>query len=78
MTPVRIVTTVGPDGTVSLGPLPFPAGEQVEVVISVPAPFPSPADDPTEGGKYPLRGTVLYYPDPFGPACAPEDWEAMN
>ena len=25
-----------------------------------------------------LRGSVLYYEDPFGPACPPEDWEANS
>ena len=25
-----------------------------------------------------LKGSVLYYKDPFGPACPPEDWEALS
>ncbi len=32
--------------------------------------------DPTEGGKYPLRGSQPYrYDDPFGPAWDPDEWE---
>ena len=25
-----------------------------------------------------LKGSVLFYEDPFGPACPPEDWEALS
>ena len=25
-----------------------------------------------------LKGSVLRYDDPFGPACPPEDWEALS
>ena len=25
-----------------------------------------------------LEGSVLKYDDPFGPACPPEDWEALS
>ena len=25
-----------------------------------------------------LQGSVLGYEDPFGPACPPEDWEALS
>lgn len=26
----------------------------------------------------PLKGSVLAYEDPFGPACEPEDWEVLR
>jgi hypothetical protein len=25
-----------------------------------------------------LTGSVLFYEDPFGPACPPEDWEVLS
>lgn len=28
--------------------------------------------------KYPLRGSLLWYDDPFGPAAPIEDWEASQ
>jgi hypothetical protein len=72
MSPIKIITTVGPDGTLTVDQLPFAPGDRVEVTVS-----PWPGDDPTEGGKYPLRGRGPYkYDDPFGPACDPDDWEA--
>lgn len=69
MPPYKVIATVRPDGTLDVGQLPFPPGERVEVTVS---PHP---EDPTEGGKYPLRGTPGYYIDPFEPACDPDDWE---
>lgn len=81
MTPVKLLATVGPDGTLTLGGLPFPAGEQVEVTVAevlvaeAPAVEGPDAADPTEGGKYPLRGTPGYYIDPFKPAWDDDEWE---
>lgn len=69
MAPVKVIATVQPDGTLTVGQLPFAPGEQVEVTVS-----PCPAD-PTEGGKYPLRGTPGYYIDPFEPAWESDEWE---
>ena len=31
-----------------------------------------------ESEKYPLRGGVIKYEDPFEPACPPEDWEVLK
>jgi hypothetical protein len=70
MPAITVTATVRPDGSLVVEKLPFPPGQQVEVVVR------APADDPTEGGKYPLRGTPGYYIDPFEPACDPDDWEA--
>lgn len=40
-----------------------------------------PAESPNEGKPSiigALRGTVLRYDDPFAPAIAPEEWDAMK
>ncbi len=69
MTPIRFTATVPPDGTLKLDHL--PPGRTVEVVVT------ETVVDPTEGGKYPLRGREPYrYDDPFGPAMDADDWEA--
>ncbi|HVK17630.1 MAG TPA: hypothetical protein VM533_11835 [Fimbriiglobus sp.] len=69
MSAFTVTATVRPDGSLTVDQLPFAPGQRVEVVVR-PA-----TDDPTEGGKYPLRGTPGYYIDPFEPACDPDDWE---
>ena len=75
MPPLTLTATVLPGGKLTLEHLPFAEGDSVQVVI---VPAPTVADDPTEGGKYPLRGTPGVYIDPFEPACDPEDWEVMQ
>lgn len=73
MSAITVTATVRPDGSLTVEKLPFAPGQVVEVVVR-PA-----ADDPTEGGKYPLRGRTPYkYDDPFGPAIDPDDIEAMK
>ena len=48
-----------------------------EVGVSVPtAPEPWPDNGPTD--RYPLRGTVLWFEDPDGPAASEEDWDALQ
>jgi len=72
MNSIHLEATIAEDGTLILEKLPLPAGQRVTVTI-----MPLQADvefDP----RYPLRGTVLRYDDPFGPACPLEDWEALN
>lgn len=57
-------------------------GKEVEIVVTEVADSqalpedPWPDNDPTE--RYPLRGSVLRYDDPFGPAVPEEDWEALQ
>jgi hypothetical protein len=57
-------------------------GKEVEITVSevaepqVPDQEPWPDNGPTE--RYPLRGSVLRYDDPFGPAVPEEDWEALQ
>jgi hypothetical protein len=67
MSAITVTATVRPDGSLTVEKLPFAPGQVVEVVVR-PA-----ADDPAEGGKYPLRGTPGYYIDPFEPACDPDE-----
>ena len=33
---------------------------------------------PSDEDPYPLRGAVLYYEDPFGPAAPLEEWEVLQ
>lgn len=73
MSPLTLTATVEPGGTITLKDLPLTAGETVQVVV-----LPVQTADPTEGGKYPLRGTPGVYLDPFEPACDPDDWEVMK
>ena len=73
MSAITVTATVRSDGSLTVEKLPFAPGVQVEVVVR-PA-----AADPTEGGKYPLRGRGPYrYEDPFGPAIDPDDIEALK
>jgi len=68
----RIETTLGDDGRLVLGGLPFPAGQAVEVIV-----LPRVADVPKEN-PYPLRGKPLVYKDPFEPAASPDEWDALR
>jgi hypothetical protein len=36
------------------------------------------AKDQSKPNLYPLRGTVLFYEDPFEPAVAMEDWKVLR
>jgi hypothetical protein len=36
------------------------------------------AEDQPEPNLYPLRGTVLFYEDPFEPAVPVEDWKVLR
>lgn len=62
---------VGNDGSLTVENLPFPAGEEVEVIVIADV---SPPRDHT---RYPLRGTAIQYFDPTGPV-AEDDWEALR
>lgn len=48
---------------------------EVDTPVST-APEPWPDNAPTD--RYPLRGSVLRFDDPFGPAAPEEDWDALN
>jgi hypothetical protein len=66
----RIETTLAEDGTVTVAPLPFKAGQRVEVIV-MPVGL-----SPGGRGHERLREMVERYDDPFAPAAAPEEWEA--
>lgn len=66
----RIEATLGEDGTVTVAPLPFEAGQRVEVIV-LPV-----AGSGNGRGHERLRGKVERYEDPFAPATSPDDWEA--
>ena len=68
MTPYRADATVSSDGSVTLRDVPFPEGEEVEVIV-VPRPRPDAA--PTS-----LRGSVRQYERPFEAAADADEWEA--
>ncbi|MGE0601545.1 MAG: hypothetical protein AB7J35_19030 [Dehalococcoidia bacterium] len=49
-------------------------GKDVEIVVTeVREPVPDSAEE-----RYELRGSVLKYEDPFGPAVPEEDWDALK
>lgn len=66
--------TVGEDGALHLhSPAPpLKPGAKVLLTIS-PQAEATVAKNPT-----PLRGTVIRYDDPFGPATTPDEWEALR
>lgn len=75
MTPTHYTAKVLPDGHLPL-PKEFPvhAGDEVEVTL-VPV---VPTSDEAEMKRKNMKGSVLRYDDPFGPAVPPEDWEALS
>lgn len=60
-----------PNGTIVIEDLPFEAGDEVSVTI-----VKSAKSDPEN--RYPLRGKVVRYDNPFDPVVPPEDWEAVK
>lgn len=66
----RTKTLVTKDGKVSIKGLPFRAGESVEVIVRR-------GKKARRTAKYPLRGKVLVYRDPFK-GVAVNDWDAMR
>jgi hypothetical protein len=67
----RTQATIKEGGTLTLKEIPFPAGERVEVIVLT-----APASASDRDRRYPLRGMVYRYDDPFEPATSPDDWEA--
>jgi hypothetical protein len=67
----RIETTVSEQGTLVIQGVPFPPGDHVEVVVR------EVENTPAGNSKYPLRGTLYEYHEPFG-SVAEEDWGALQ
>ncbi|MEO0557605.1 MAG: hypothetical protein AAF170_05405 [Bacteroidota bacterium] len=66
----RADTTVSGDGSVVVHGVPFPEGEEVEVIV-LPRRSTERSSDPA-----PLRGSVRRYDDPFVPTTDTTDWDA--
>lgn len=64
-------TTVGDDGTVTVAGLPFQAGQEVEVTVA------SGESAHHNGERYPLRGSVISYLDPFE-SVVQDAWESVK
>jgi len=64
---------VGDQGTVTLSGLPLSAGDKVDVIV-----IKDDACSPMQEVRQRLRGTVVQYDDPFGPAVPPEEWDALR
>jgi hypothetical protein len=76
MNAYKIETILSEDGILTLKGLPFHAGDAVEVIILERSRSVSErestnqvkkAEDQAEPNLYPLRGTILFYEDPFEP-----------
>ena len=63
-------TVVQAGGRILLENLPFPEGTKVTITIRKIAKTVKPTE------TNPIRGTLIKYDNPFGPAVAPEDWES--
>ena len=68
----RIETSLTENGKLVLQNLPFNKGDDVEIIILER----NSAKIPPE--SHPLKGTVISYEDPFEPATAAEDWDALK
>ena len=55
-------------------------GKQVDITVREAAESPSNGGvkNGTPADRYPLRGSVLRYDDPFAPAVAADEWEAAR
>jgi hypothetical protein len=87
MNAYKVEMILSEDGALMLKDLPFHVGDAVEVIILERSPSVSTekspsqvekAEDQAEPNLYPLRGTVLFYEDPFEPAIPVEDWEVLR
>jgi hypothetical protein len=77
----KVETILSEDGALMLEDLPFHIGDAVEVIIWGRSPSQAEAEkaeDQPEPNLYPLRGTVLFYEDPFESATPAEDWEVLR
>jgi hypothetical protein len=72
----RAVAVVGDDQSVTVQ-VPLPRGEHVEVIVLASNGGGS-AETSADEVRRRLRGSVLTYDDPFGPAVPPEEWDALR
>lgn len=71
----RVEAIVTKDLSLTLRDLPFASGEAVEIIV-LPLAGTKKVIDPNAWRK--LQGLPLEYPDPFEPATALEDWDALR
>ena len=74
MTEHHAKATVEEGGTVTVRGLPLSPGANVDVIVR----SGNGARPSLEKVRETLRGSVLRYEDPFGPAAPPEDWDALR
>jgi hypothetical protein len=74
MTEHHAKATVGEGGTVTVRGLPLAPGANVDVIVR----SGNGVQPSLEKVREMLRGSVLRYEDPFGPAVPPEDWDALR
>ncbi len=74
----KVETVLTEDGTLTLQGLPFQAGESVFVIVLSlsNAKVSQPLD--LKENAHPLKGSILFYDDPFGSAVPLEDWEVLK
>lgn len=66
----RIEKVIQSNGTIVLENLPFAEGATVEIIVVK-------SNVESDKNRYPLRGTLYKYENPFELAV-PEDWEALK
>ncbi len=67
----RVEAEVSKDGSVTVNGVHFLAGDRVDVILR------SHTSVEEKGQRYPLRGKLVRYADPFG-SVAENDWEALR
>ena len=67
----KVCGQVGDDGSLTVESLPFPAGEEVQIIVI------AERRPPRDHTRYPLRGTGFQYLDPTSPV-AEDDWAALR
>ena len=67
----RVEKIIPPNGILQLDGLPFKPDDAVEVIVR----FKKRAKEQKK--RYPLRGKVLEYEDPFGTVAA-DDWDVLR
>lgn len=76
MNAYKVATTLTKDGVLLLEGLPFVSGDAVEIIV-IEKSSEQIIKQPTDLDS-PLKGSVLRYDDPFGPAVEPEEWDVLK
>ena len=73
MNTYQLTAILTEDGKLTLEDLPFQAGDKVKIIVEE-----NYQEQTFIDNKDPLRGSILYYEDPFEPAVPEKDWEALK